>query len=67
MAHRPKKYAASFKLKRHTEINKLIDSGDAGASAAKREAIKRETGACRKPQSLDKQYWCPNGHNMARP
>ena len=66
MAHRTKKYASTYKFSKHDAINKMIDNGEAGAVQAKRMTIKRETGACRRPQSIDKQYWAPNGHNLAR-
>lgn len=50
-------------------LNTQIDSGVVGAARAKREVIALHTDGRTKrerTQKSDKQYFCPNGHNLVR-
>lgn len=61
---------ARAKFDRLASINKMIDAGDVGAAKAKREVIAKQTDGRtkrqREPVSVDRQYYCPNGHNLVR-
>ena len=57
------------KFKSLAHLNAQIDSGVAGAAKAKREVIDRHTDGRTKRErtpKFDKQYFCPNGHNLVR-